>query len=209
MLSSTKQDNQNLVTMFDLWKWPILSIQLIFYPALLFLKWVIVGNSLKINPDFIINDKARYVIYSNHQSMLDPFIIFASLPFNTIIRLVPFRAFVKNKYFDNSIIAFFLKTFGSFQTHPIPKGLYGLNKARVLLDTNQTVVIFPPGTRTREKIAKYGIAILAREPKTYLIPILIDWKSRWNCHVTIGGPFRSKKLQSPEELMDVVYKLNI
>jgi 1-acyl-sn-glycerol-3-phosphate acyltransferase len=74
--------------------------------------------------------------------------------------------------------------------------------------TNQTIVIFPPGKRTREHIAKPGVSILATEPNTHLIPVRIDWKHRWHCHVHIGGPIKGGVTHPPEQLMQYAYELS-
>ena len=75
------------------------------------------------------------------------------------------------------------------------------------MSSNQTIVIFPPGRRTREHIAKPGISVLATEPDTYLIPVHLDWKNRWNCEVHIGTPVKGGVTHPPEQLMQYVYDL--
>src|SRR5690606_26133011 len=120
--------------------------------------------------------------------------------------LLPFRFFVENSYLKGSMKVF-LNIMGGFPAHHHPARPYGLDKARSLMATNQTIVIFPPGMRTREKIAKPGVSVLATEPDTYLIPVHIDWKHRWHCHVHIGKPLKGGVTHPPEQLMELVYSL--
>ena len=102
---------------------------------------------------------------------------------------------------------FVLTILGGFPAHYHEQKKYGLDKAKLVLKHNQTVFIFPTGMRTRKHIAKAGIAILAKEPNTYLIPVYLDWVSRLSCHVYIGRPIRGGINKTPEQLMDYVYKL--
>jgi 1-acyl-sn-glycerol-3-phosphate acyltransferase len=151
---------------------------------------------------------ATYILYGNHQSALDPLIICASLPLKTVRQLLPFRFFVENSYFKG-FMKVFLNAMGGFPAHYHPTRAYGLDKARSLMATNQTIVIFPPGMRTRKKMAKPGVSVLATEPNTYLIPIRIDWKHRWHCHVHIGKPLKGGVTHPPEQLMELVYSLPV
>ena len=188
---------------------PLLIVgQLLAYPGLILLRMVIVRNNITIHPGSgqIQKRGARYVIYANHQSILDPFVICPSLPLGAIGNLLPFRSFVENSYFHGPA-KIFLNLAGGFPAHYHPKRSYGLEKAKSLLHSGQTVVIFPPGTRTRKQIAKPGVSKLASEPNTYLIPVYIDWKSRWSCHVHIGKPNQYDSEVSAQELMQHVYNL--
>lgn len=185
-------------------------LQIFTYPLFLLFRIVIVRNKLyrEFHLKELTNDNIKsFVIYANHQSKLDPFLICASLPIKTIKRLLPFRFFVKNSLYYG-FNKFLLKSAGCFPAQFVKNDLYGLGKARVLLRANQTIVIFPQGMRTKERIAKNGIAELANEPNVYLIPININWTSRWHCHIHIGKPFNSKPGETANQLMDRVYELS-
>jgi len=184
--------------------------QIAISPVLLTMRLVLVRNSLYRDPKKLdlkgYGDSATYILYGNHQSGLDPLIICASLPLKTIRHLMPFRFFVENSYFKGPMKAF-LNIMGGFPAHYHPKRPYGLSKARSLMSKKQTIVIFPPAMRTRKKVAKPGVSVLAAEPDTYLIPVHIDWKHRWHCHVYVGEPFKGSGDYSPEHLMELVYSL--
>lgn len=186
--------------------------QIAISPLLFTMRLLIVRNKIYRDPKSLDLKKngqnATYILYGNHQSALDPLIICASLPLKTIRQLLPFRFFVENSYFKGSMKVF-LNIMGGFPAHHHPTRSYGLDKARSLIATNQTIVIFPPGMRTREKIAKPGVSVLATEPNTYLIPIHIDWKHRWHCHVHIGKPLKGGVTHPPEQLMELVYSLPV
>lgn len=184
-------------------------VEILSWPILVSIRLLIVRNELyrdlasldlsKYEPD------ANFVLYSNHQSKLDSFLITACLPTRAIWKLLPFRFFVLNTYlrgYQKSLIYLM----GGFPALYEEKLAYGLDCARVLMKSGQTIVIFPQGKRTRERVAKPGVARLAAEPNTYLIPAHIDWKHRWLCRVHIGSPIKGGS-QSHEELMDIVYNL--
>lgn len=203
-------DNSFVISDHPLQKVSVQAAQLFMYPLLLALRLVIVRNRLYRDKEGLNlkqnNTQTTYVLYANHQSKLDPLIICASLPFSAIKRLMPFRFFVDNSYFKG-LTRLFLNAMGSFPAHYDPDRSYGLSRARSLMSDGQTVVIFPPGMRTRDQVAKPGVSVLAAEPDVHLIPVHIDWKHRWHCHVHIGKPLRGGITHPPEKLMEYVYEL--
>lgn len=198
-------------TDYQLQKIFVQTAQITIYPFLLLLRLFIVRNKLYRDED-ILNlkrngAKTTYVLYANHQSKLDPLIICAALPLRTIKQLLPFRFFVENSFFRGPM-KIFLNVMGGFPAHYEANKPYGLNRARALMASNQTIVIFPPGMRTREQIAKPGVSVLATEPNSHLIPVHIDWKHRWHCHVHIGAPIKGGITHPPEQLMQYAYELS-
>lgn len=191
-------------------RFAILAAQLCIYPALLLLRLVLVRD--KLHSTIARSDMERgagesaYVLYANHQSKLDALIICASLPFSVLRQLLPFRFFVENSYFQG-VMNIFLNMMGGFPAHYDAGRAYGLDGARAVMATRQTVMIFPQGMRTRQPIAKPGIAILAGEQNVQLIPVHIDWKHRWQCQVHVGKPFKADPLASPDDIMQLVYAL--
>jgi 1-acyl-sn-glycerol-3-phosphate acyltransferase len=188
----------------------ICMVQLFIYPFLVGLRLLVVRNGLDL--DKAISGLRRtstgetYIIYANHQSKLDPLIICASLPFKTIARLLPFRFFVENSYF-RSTTGILLRIMGGFPAHYEPNRPYGLDYARTLITSRQTIVIFPSGQRTRESIVKPGISVLAAETHTRLIPVYINWKSHLRCHVRFGKPIKDANKLSAGQLMNHVNDL--
>ncbi len=184
--------------------------QSLFLPFLWVLRFFIVKDKLHRDIDGLDLRKygkdANYVLYANHQSKLDAFIICASLPLKTLKYLMPFRFFVYNPYLKG-VSGKFVSLMGGFPAHFEEKKVFGLDKAYELMKTGQTIMIFPSGMRTREKIAKRGVAVLAAQPNTYLIPVHIDWKHSLHCHVHVGRPIKGSADHLPEQLMEHVYDL--
>ena len=213
MQPETKTEaNQYALGYSGLQKNSVYAAQLMIYPLLFLLRLAVVRqrkpaviSSLKLSQN---NSRTSYIIYANHQSRLDPLIICASLRFKTLKQLLPFRFFVENSYLNGPMKAF-LTLMGGFPAHYEPNQSYGLDRARSLLASQQTIVIFPPGKRTREPIAKSGVSVLAAESDVHLIPVHIDWKNRWSCKVTIGDPVKGGVTHPPQQLMDYVYQLPV
>jgi 1-acyl-sn-glycerol-3-phosphate acyltransferase len=206
----TAESAQNIAFEYPLQKLSIHAAQLLIYPLLLLLRLTIVRNKLyrtnfKLESSSV-NPNLTYILYANHQSILDALIICASLPFKTARPLLPFHFFVENAYFKGPIKGF-LNAMGGFPAHYDANRVYGLDRARALMSIGQTIIIFPPGMRTRKHVAKSGISVLATESNTRLIPIHIDWKHRWHCHVHIGIPIKGGTAHSSEQLMRHVYDL--
>lgn len=185
------------------WKWCVAGTQLLIYPVLLLIRMTIVRSHM-MRGDEHATGSGR-IIYANHQSRLDPFLVCAALTPSEIIRALPFRLFVANYYFKNPFLAFGIRALGGFPAQAHPTLPYGLDQARRLLETNQTIVIFPQGKRTREKIAHRGISVLAQEPSVQLIPISLNWQNRLTCELRVGDIFEARQLMSPEALMDIVH----
>lgn len=211
MLSIAKTNpEQKPIVDQDYLRWPVYFTQLLSYPLYLSIKYFFLRKNIQQNLVLKPNSKIKvsHVVYSNHQSMFDPFIICASLPLRITSRLFPCRILVSNKYLTNLIGAFFIKLYGGFPAYPIQNQLYGLDKAKSVLASNQTVLIFPTGMRTKERVAKRGIAVLANEPNVHLVPVYLNWKNRFTCQVIVGSAFKCNKPQTPEELMEIVYALD-
>lgn len=212
MQPDTKAVNETFIKPDSrLQKFSVLVVEILSWPLLLTMRLLIVGKVHYSDPaslNFKKNgSEAKYVLYANHQSQIDPFLITASLPSRTIAQLLPFRFFVNNSYLQGPRKAL-IYMMGGFPAYPEPNKKYGLERAKALLLSKQTVVIFPSGRRTRERIAKRGISELATELNVYLIPVYIDWKHRWRCRVHIGTPIKGGAIYSPEQLMQYVYELS-
>ena len=154
----------------------------------------------------------KYIIASNHQSQLDPFILVCCLPFSIFWHLAPIRFMAHNGLFSSPVMKWFQLTAGSFPAHQHEKYDFGLPGSEYFLKSNQPVLIFPEGKRvlygTGE--AKRGVSILADTDNTMLIPAKIVWYRRgilrW-CKVTINRPI-SAKGKSPGEILDIIYNID-
>jgi 1-acyl-sn-glycerol-3-phosphate acyltransferase len=185
----------------------MLVFQVLVYPIMLAVRLLLVRKLYRHPQAYALSSATTYIVFANHQSMLDPLVICASLPIRSLTKLLPIRFFIANAYFTGPS-GHILSALGGFPAHPHPTKAYGLHKARAVMANGQTVMIFPQGHRTRERSVKPGIAALAAEPTAELIPIRIDWQNRWRCHIALGQPFASSG-ESPEELMQHVYDLEL
>ncbi len=74
--------------------------QIIIAMFLYIFRFLIVRSNLRFDKNILslnnLPKDSKLIVYSNHQSIFDPFIITASMPFNIIYRLLPFRFFVEN-----------------------------------------------------------------------------------------------------------------
>jgi 1-acyl-sn-glycerol-3-phosphate acyltransferase len=189
------------------WKWVVLGVQLGLYPALMLVRWVLVRRGLVRSGRLAAAPGRSHVLYANHQSRLDPFLVCVALPPKTVLALLPFRLFVANSYFRNPMGAWLLALAGGFPAQAHPTRPYGLRHARQMLAMGQTVVIFPQGKRTLERVARPGIAALAREPEARLVPVRLEWRGRLTCRVHVGQGFGGAGTEQPDELMERVYRL--
>lgn len=189
----------------------VLFAQMALYPLMSLMRRIIVGKRLTWHGDiryFTHSRHASYILYANHQSKVDPMILSACLPFSVAMRLMPFRVMVSNEHLAGWLGRIF-RMVGGFPAFPSPGASFGLDRARVILAARQTVIIFPQGMRTRERVARTGLSVLATEPGVRLIPARLDWSGRYRCSVHIGQPFICDEPVSPDELMRSVYDLSL
>jgi 1-acyl-sn-glycerol-3-phosphate acyltransferase len=195
--------------MGSLKKFILFTVQVTLYPLFLLVRLALVRGTLHRSTGVTsyLHNNASYVIYANHQSNLDPIVILSSLPFSVFVRLAPVRSFVKNVFFDSFLTNIAFRLCGCFPAYATTRGLYGLDKARTVMQSKQTILIFPSGKRTRESIARSGVSVLATESSVYLLPIFVNWPSRLSCEVKIGSPFKVQGHTDPLLLMEQVYQL--
>lgn len=117
-----------------------------------------------------------YVLCANHISFLDPvYIIFALKRRHRIFFMA------KEELFRHRLFAWFLKKVGAFPVIRGPGASGGLKKAQEILLNNQTVGIFPEGTRSKDGQlgkGKAGTAMLVTACDTYVLPVSIVCKNQ-------------------------------
>jgi len=160
---------------------------------------------LKIRGTENLPDKGPYILYVNHTSYLDPFLVVAAFPRFPRLDLffMGFRVYV-----DVAVVRGLIKVGRiiplDFSTH----FLEALRSCYYVLKNGRGVCLFPEGLRSPDgRIAEFkkGFGILAKETKAKLVPVLIEgayqawprtsrFPGRYPVKVTIG------KALDPEEL---------
>ena len=144
----------------------------------------------------------RYLIVANHQKAFDPYVILATLPFNSFRSLLPIRFFTANIYLKRWWQRAFLMSFGCFRAYSVEDKVSGVKGGLYLSDKGQSLLIFPEGKRKRQnsKIElKIGAAYLAQRRDFTILPLSITYMER-KTKVNWGKPFRIKDKKKAEDL---------
>jgi 1-acyl-sn-glycerol-3-phosphate acyltransferase len=118
----------------------------------------------------IINDGEPLIICANHSSMLDPLIV--AITFKD-----PIRYMAKKELFNNYFLSFILKHLGVFPIDREGNSLTALKHSLKLLKSNETLGIFPEGTRVKEyneSAVKGGIGMIVLRSKATVLPVYIE-----------------------------------
>jgi 1-acyl-sn-glycerol-3-phosphate acyltransferase len=167
-----------------------------------------------INGD--LGHRKRYIIAANHQSMFDPFAIFALLTFRHRWHLFPAKFMTIPKIYHKPYIKPFAYLFGCFPAHIRERNhhTYGTEGTIKLLHYGYNICIFPEGTRTlkSESDPKPGISrVMEAYPDAKLLLAHIEWqKGPWyKRHVTVTVAHAPEALDKndPKAIMDAIYAL--
>ncbi len=120
----------------------------------------------------LINEGEPLVICANHSSWFDPFVV--AITFKDEINYM-----AKKELFDNSILRFLLTRIKVFPVDREGNSLAALKNSLKILKNNNTLGIFPEGTRVKgfsETSVKGGIGMLVVRSKATVLPVYIDSK---------------------------------
>ncbi len=174
------------------------------------------GGSFSVTRATKINPHSRYLFISNHQSILDPFIIFGALPFTHNLAAAPTR-FMTARTVYYTIWRPLIFLVGCYPTYI--KGTTAVQRTIEYLSSGYNVFIFPEGRRTNQhnSAPKDGVAqIIQRAQEQSLVYeivlIRIKWKnaSYWKRHATLSFSTISSadcRDASATEIMARIYKL--
>ncbi len=158
----------------------------------------------------------RYIIASNHQSRLDPFVVFSLLPTKYRRVLLPVKSMTWAIIYYAPFVRPFAWLLGCFPSHSHghPNKLFGLEASLTLLNQGFNIYIAPEGSRTLRKDSdpKQGISrMLAASPDTKLLLVHLEWRvySKWRRHLTMTIAEAPKDLDvsNPKTIMDAIYAL--
>jgi len=177
---------------------------------------------VKRKGDLEIKKPGKYIIAANHPSKLDPFIILASLPFKTYLKLTPTRFVTTQNYLTRWYHKFFLIPLGCISNKP-KKNKKPLEILEKRLRSGETIFIFPRGELEKRGIKsepKVGVVYLERNVKgSEIIPVNISIsgslsffnviKRRVKIEVTFKEVFRHKKFSKDLQIManDVIRRI--
>ncbi|MEO5499784.1 MAG: lysophospholipid acyltransferase family protein [Candidatus Saccharimonadales bacterium] len=154
-----------------------------------------------------------YFFIANHQSRIDPFVTFASLPQKTVSSVLPIR-FMTARGIYYSVLYLLLKILGCFPTRK--KGVDVISRSNEYLNSGYCMYIFPEGRRVlqTESNPRAGVErILASiDPQIQPVLVHIEWTkgSRFNRHLSVS--LKEVNLVEISELsagdiMQLVYKI--
>lgn len=163
-----------------------------------------------------LNHTKRYVIAGNHQSMLDPFAIFALLPLRQRMRLLPLKFMTIPKVYHRWYLKPFVYSLGCYPAHIRDRKhhTYGVEGTIKLLNYDYNICIFPEGTRTLQQNSepKYGIVrILDAHPEAILLLAHLEWtfpaKGKKHLKMTISPAPHGLDKSNPKAIMNAIYAL--
>jgi 1-acyl-sn-glycerol-3-phosphate acyltransferase len=143
-----------------------------------------IWSKIHRKPNYIIeiddfDTSKETVMASNHQSLLDPPAIFASLKLKELVKLAPVKFMTYHKYY-NSIFKLPLYTTGCYPSHG--PGHTGVDGGVFFAENGYRSFVFPEGKRTKlgDEYKSYpGISsILEKIPDARLLLVFINWEKR-------------------------------
>jgi len=174
------------------------------------------GSNVTVRLPKNIKHTKRYIIAANHQSLIDPFVIFAFLPFRLRVKLLPLKFMTIPKVYHRWYVKPFAYLLGCFPAH-IKERLhhtYGVEGAIKLIGYGYNICIFPEGRRTlqSESDPKHGVVkIMEACPDAELLLAHLDWTipSRGKRHVkmTIAPAPSNLDKSDPHAIMNAIYAL--
>ena len=151
-----------------------------------------------------------FIICANHWSNWDPVFI-------AIMMTWPIRFMGKKELFTNPLLGGFLRKLGVFPINREGRDLKSMKYAIGLVNDNQTLGIFPEGTRVDEisrSNLKEGVSYIALKAKCDLVPIEIisSYKPFQKTIIKINKPIKIdqylslKSKEAMKDITDEIYK---
>ncbi len=188
------------------------------FARILFTVYCHVFNVLHIKGKENIPESGPLIIYANHVSMFDVFLL-------TVAFRRPIRFMAKKSLFETPVVRHFVRAYRAFPVDRDHADLSAVMAALRVLKDGEQLGIFPEGTRSRcgdPAPAKGGVALFAVKAKAPVIPVKLTYKRKVNLfnryEVTIGEripydkiPLEAKTSEGYEKagawLMEKLYAL--
>jgi len=174
------------------------------------------GYSVNIQQLPLLTRSQHYVIAGNHQSMLDPFAIFALLPLRQRMRLLPLKFMTAPKIYHAWYAKPFCYLLGCYPAHIRDRShhTYGVEGTIKLLNYGYNICIFPEGTRTLQKDSdpKMGVVkILESHSEAKLLLAHLEWtftkKGKKHLSLVVAPAPKSLNKTDPKAIMRAIYAL--
>lgn len=123
---------------------------------------------LTVDGEENIPSSGGFILASNHQSNLDPFVIRLAAG-----RHLDFIA--KDSLFKNRLLGFILSQWGAFPLRRESRDIGAVKEALKRLRQGHGLVIFPEGTRIKKDLRKFlpGVALLSVKGQVPVIPTFV------------------------------------
>jgi len=174
------------------------------------------GYSVSVSLPHQLSRATRYVVAANHQTLLDPFVIFALLPPQRRWQLLPLKFMTIPKVYHRWYAKPFAYLLGCFPAHIKERHhhTYGVEGAIKLIGYGYNLCIFPEGRRVlrSESDPKPGVVkIIDACPDAQLLLAHLEWKrlGKYRRHVTLVVAPAAQNLDktNPKAIMDAIYAL--
>jgi 1-acyl-sn-glycerol-3-phosphate acyltransferase len=184
------------------------NVRVAYWTAKFLLRFLRQSRYIGIHESDVVHG-SRYVIASNHQSMIDPFLIGSQVPYSIWRHFGTIRYFTANGLFKKRWMRPFLLGLGCFPAQQHSKYPYGLDYGIRQLKMGRALLIFPEGQRAIRGATRIrrGIQVLAQEPNAMIVPVHLEWTQHRfgrSFAIGIGKPFDGSQMAA-EEIMDRIY----
>jgi len=127
------------------------------------------------------NSNGRYIICSNHISMIDPVTLAVSTK-----RKICFMG--KKELFENKFLGYIFGKLGAFPVDRTGVSLSAIKNSLAVLNRDEILGIFPEGTRVKEyneDNAKPGISMIAKKANSKVVPVYIKGQYKFRGRIDI------------------------
>lgn len=152
----------------------IILNQILMYPFWHFVTKYIKKLDFEIKTKF--DSKEKYIFTPNHPNRLDPFLVFYSLPFKELKKILPIRFMTAKRYMSNPIDKLTMSLMGCYEIDE-----KAIKSSVYLLERENNLCIFIQGRVDAgfEHKPKVGAVCIQKEfGKSHLVPVRVHTKRK-------------------------------